>query len=240
LKDNNEMKRHALGLSALALLALGLTASSANAQTITNGSFETDPYIVTSLASGGPLTGWTITTTGSNGYPYGMNNSSGYGPTPYGSQFLLLGYYGDQSHNYIEQTITGLTPGGLYFINFAIATEGYSNLYGAGNHSQLTASFSSGSSTAAETFTAPSSTANFWDTWQLENYNFTADGTSATLRLAQADPILQGFDLGVDNVSIIRNHGDPFGTPEPGTLAMLIAGGVSGCGLLLRRRSARK
>ena len=51
------MKRHALGLSALALLALGLTAPSVNAQTITNGSFEADPYTVTSLSSGGPLTG---------------------------------------------------------------------------------------------------------------------------------------------------------------------------------------
>lgn len=233
------MKRHALGLSALALLALGLTASSANAQTITNGSFETDPYIITSLSSGGPLTGWTITTTGSQAYPYGINNSSGYGPTPYGSQFLLLGFYGDASHNYIEQTISGLTAGTTYDVSFAIATEGYSDLYGAGNHSQLTASISSGSSTAAQTFSAPSSTANYWDTWGVDTYAFVANSSSATLRLAQADPILLGFDVGLDNVSI-KTEGSGTVTPEPGTLAMLIAGGFSGCGLLLRRRNTRK
>ncbi len=232
------MKRSSIGLSALALLALGLTAPAANAQTITNGSFETDGYTTTSLSSGGPLTGWTITTTGSNGYPYGVNNSSGYGPTPYGSQFILLGYYGDKSHNYIEQTISGLTSGTTYDVSFAIATEGYANLYGAGNHSELTASISSGSSTAAQTFSAPSSIANYWDTWGIDTYAFVANSSSATLRLTQADPILNGFDLGLDNVSIKAAGGTP-STPEPGTLAMLTAGVLSGGGLLLRRR-ARK
>lgn len=229
------MTRNSLGISALALLTLGLAISTANAQTITNGSFELDTYGVTSLSSGGPLTGWTITTSGTNGYPYGVNNTS-YGPTPYGSQFILLGYYGNASHNYIEQTISGLTAGTTYDVSFAVATEGYSDGFGPGNHSQLTASISSGSSTAAQTFSAPSSTAFYWDTWGTDTYAFVANSTSATLRLAQADPILNGFDVGLDNVSIKAGTS---GVPEPGNAALLLSSCLGG-GLLLRRRSIRK
>ena len=230
------MKRNTLGITALALLALGFAIPTANAQTITNGSFETDSYGVTNLASGGPLTGWTITNFSGSVYPFGINNNSGYGLTPYGSQYILLGYYGNASHNYIEQTISGLTAGTTYDVSFAIATEGYANLYGAGNHSQLTASISSGSSTAAQTFTAPSSTAKYWDTWGTDTYAFVANSSSATLRLAQADPILNGFDVGLDNVSIKAGISS---TPEPGNVALLLSSCLSG-GLLLRRRGVRK
>ncbi len=189
---------------------------------------------MTDLSSGGPLTGWTITTFTSP-YPIGMNNSSGYGPTPYGSQFILLGIY-SRSHNYIEQTISRLTAGTSYDVSFAIATEGYSNSYGLGNHSQLTASMSSGSATAAQTFSAPSSTANSWDTWSTDTYSFVANSSSATLRLAQADPILLGFDVGLDNVSIKAGTSS---VPEPGNVALLLSSCLGG-GLLLRRRSVRK
>ena len=217
----------------------GMNIPAANASGFVNGSFEADNWagsggVQLDLGTAG-LTGWTVgSLANTNVYPAGVNNSSSYGPAPDGTQWVVLGYYGSAGTNYIEQSISGLTANTSYTVSFDLSTEGYLNGYGAGN-SQATVSVPVGSSTLSQTFIAPDSLNNFWDTWNSFSYTFLATGTSATVRFTQAVAINQGYDVGIDNVSVKGNSS----VPEPGSLALFAGLGVSGS-LILLRRSRRK
>src|ERR1700730_13418733 len=119
-----------------ASLVLGFGCHKASADpAFVNGSFEADriPEHSFTVDLGGPfgdpLTGWT-----SNAYrfgkrgglPWGITNlDTGYGPTPYGDQWVAL-YTGPDSPDrgsYIQQTIPGFTVGKTYNLSFALSSR---------------------------------------------------------------------------------------------------------------------
>ena len=95
------------------LAALAIGTSPASGAAFVNGGFEADDWsggFVGDLScGGGGVTGWTIVSAiGCDVHPEGRANGFGPGPTPHGSQWVILGPYGSGG-NYIEQTLTGLT-----------------------------------------------------------------------------------------------------------------------------------
>lgn len=167
---------------------------------VVNGSFEADPctgsgFGYKSGLVGNAVTGWFIP--GSDGtYPWCLQNVNAFsaGPTPYGNQWLVLGEVFTGVQYTIQQTITGLTPGNTYKLSFAIASE-------AGCCSTVEVSFPGGSSTAAQTFTAPFSV-NYWRAWATETMNFVATSSSVTLQFKNVNLSFSGVDLGLDNVDV--------------------------------------
>jgi hypothetical protein len=92
--------------------------------------------------------------------------------------------------------MTGLTPGNTYNLSFAISSE-------QNCCSVVEVSFLSGSSTAAQNFTAPAVSSTFWDNWSLASMMFLATNRSVTLQFKDlAVEYPGGGDLGLDNVSV--------------------------------------
>ncbi|MHB8529448.1 MAG: PEPxxWA-CTERM sorting domain-containing protein [Caulobacteraceae bacterium] len=216
------------GASALAAAVSVVAAPQAASATefIVNGSFEANnwgPTYVLGLI-GNDVTGWYIPN-GDGIYPWGINNGSGYGPADTGSQFLVLGRWGTAAQYTIQQTMTGLTPGDTYHLTFAIASE-------QGCCAVAGVSFLSGSSTAAQDFTAPTS-GSFWTAWGHESMDFMATASSVTLQFQDILPTVAGYDLGLDSVSVTGAS-----IPEPASWAMMIIGlGLTGAAM--RRRLAK-
>jgi hypothetical protein len=201
---------------------------------VVNGSFEVDAVPGSGYLSvaGGGVTGWTVGNVAGASYPFLINNSYG-AATPYGSQFIVPGYYGVGGTNYVEQTIADFTPGNTYELSFALSSEGYDSTSG---QSRAMVSFTSGSSTPAADFTAPPTSGEWWLDWSLFTYNFVADAPSVTIRFTQILGIGNnccgggGFDVGLDNVSITSTS-----APEPGTL-LLLGSGLIGLGFAAKKR----
>ncbi len=183
----------------LTLVASKMTAVAA--PTIVNGSFEADVFSASgygySIGLGGvnPLTGWTTLNIGE--YPWGLQNQNafGAGPTPFGNQWVVVGYYG-MGGSWIQQVVSGFTVGQTNTLSFALSSEDE-----AATLAQV--SFPSGSSTPAQTFVGPP--AFLWDTWRIFSMNFVATSTTVTIRFTGLAG-LYGDDPGIDNV-IIRSNG---------------------------------
>lgn len=195
-------------LSAAAVL-LGLVGVNSAHAAFINGSFET-----------GDLTGWTGSAT-SDGWglnPFGTTYGSGMDGTYWA---WLAGY---EAFRYIEQTVTGLTAGTGYAVKFIIASE-------LSRSDNILVSADGGPST---TFSAPPSPGP-WTDWVSKEFDFTASGTSATIRFSTfgLDPTKQ-LDVGLDNVTISSRGGS---VPEPASLALLGIG-LAGLGAMRRRKTA--
>ena len=210
---------------------ISLSASSAlAANLVVNGSFETDNF---NLAGGyrlglinNDVTGWFIPA-GDGVYPWGIHNSSGYGPADTGNQFFVLGEERTGASYTIRQTLTGLTAGSTYAINWAAASE--LNCCSPGE-----LSFLSGSSTGAYLFAAPNSGA-YWTNWGHYATTFVANSSSVTFQFKNVNPNGNGYDLGLDSVFVDLVAGG--GVPEPATWAMMILGfGIVGTALRGNRR----
>ena len=172
---------------------------SAGPNLIANGSFESDNFGDYTLDLGGtaPLTGWDTNANGT--YPWGLsnNNSLGAGPAADGNQWVVVGNYYNGG-TWVEQTLTGLTVGETYTVSFATASEEPNG----GGQALVQVSFPAGSDTLAQTFQAPPTKVNYWDTWATNALNFVANSSSVTVRFeGLAGP---GGDPGVDNVSVTR------------------------------------
>ena len=123
-------------------------------------------------------------------------------------------------------TITGLTPGNSYDLNFMIAFEGGDTPL---PQQSMTVGFSAGSSTPSQLFSAPANATNYWGIWLPETLLFAATGTSAMVVFSVSNQI---NDMGLDNVSV--SAATP-AVPLPAALP-LFATGLAGLGLLGWRR----
>ena len=195
----------------LALCALLLGASAAQANLLTNGSFESGAFVnqgsdTMSLASGSTvITGWSIVT----------DTTAWIGPTnPFGLHANDGDYFLDLS-NYqpggpfagVTQSITTI-PGATYSLSFDL---GGSNFWGRPDAVVASAGGSSA------TFTTPGTGTN--NDWYHETMTFVASSTSTLVDLQGS----AGFNyIGLDNASVdLVSIG---AIPEPGSLALMVAG----------------
>lgn len=226
------MKTNKMSLAFSALsLALILSTSHASAVAIANGGFEAQAGSVPlNYVLAGPVTGW-------SGGTY-LTSAGYYSATPpEGRIFALIGNGIDTGGSHLSQTITGLTSGGRYTVKFAIGSEDFVI---PGTVEQVNVWMSTGSSSAAQVFSAPisSNATSFgpgplWDHWGYFDYSFIANGSSATLNFEQTSATTGAGDTGLDDVSITS------GTPEPAAWAMMLLGTAGLGGMLRRRRQAR-
>ena len=211
-------------INRLCVCAALLGASTAQANLLTNGSFETGVFnppnndTVSLLVGSTQMTGW-IVTDGSlswigAGNPFGL-------VAPDGSKMLDLTDYRDNPpYAGVSQTIATAIGAG-YQLTFKL---GSSAAYG-----QPVSLLASAGATQ-KLFTSTGVGNNLWE---AESMTFTATATTTTIALRG---VAGSQNIGLDNVDLIQVSAP---VPEPGSLAMM-ALGLAGLGLLAaqRRRSA--
>ena len=221
------MKLHAalLPTAALVLFAGGLR--SAQAQVVLNSDFEA-VQIGSPFSSNNPadIPGWTHTGT-ADALMFGVGYSDGGGSVTtagHGNQFVTLGPgFNASGQGTWSQAVTGFTIGQTYNLSFMMASEI--------NFSQgIAVDFPLGSATPTQTFTAGPSPVNYWRSWETKNMNFTAAGSSVTLRFTSTTT----DDVGLDNVKVTA-----VATPEPGMMG-LSAGLIASFGGVALRKRRRK
>jgi hypothetical protein len=196
-------------LSALFLTAALVGGTSAQANLLTNGSFESGAFVnqgndTMSLAVGSTvITGWTVVTDttawiGATN-PFGLSASNG-------SFFLdLTNYQAGAPFAGMSQTVA-TTPGATYSLAFDLGSSTF-----WGRPDSITAS----AAATSQTFTAPSTGGN--NDWQSVSMQFVASSATTTVRLQGASGINY---IGLDNVDVEFVSG-PVPVPEPTTLAFL-------------------
>jgi hypothetical protein len=197
------MKR--LFLSGLLLASLCLSLTGTATAGFVNGSFET-----------GDLTGWTSDS------PFGLNPfGTAYGSGMDGIYWHWLGGF-DTPGITTSQTLTGLTIGTTYAVDFIMASEFVSS-------TSLNVSVDGGPKTV---FTAPPYNGTpYWDNWVPQEFQFTASATTATVTFDAVGLNQNDYDVGLDNVTLSEVQ---TAAPEPGTW-MLLGLGISGLAFLRRR-----
>lgn len=210
--------------------SLSMLGSVAHANLIVNGSFEADPFTANGNYElgliGNDVTGWFIPS-GDGVYPWGLQDGAFGASTPYGNQFLVLGRQGFNAEYSIQQTLNGLVVGNIYDLSFAIASE-------LGCCSQVDVSYLSGSSTAAQIFSASNSGA-YWTDWTTKSTSFVATDSSVTIQFKNVNVSSNGYDLGLDNVLVTGAQQNA--VPEPASFALLGIG-LAGLTVMRRRKTA--
>jgi hypothetical protein len=231
------MKKYWVGLAALGLAAVSLSAQATNL--VVNGNFATLTNGLGQIDNNTVATGWS-----SSGYNFVMtqadqavpgqygglslwdaNNggaSTWNGLAPNGSNFVAMD--GDFDTGAVTQEITGLVLNKTYTLTFDYAF-GQQTSFDGDTVQSLTGSigntnFDTGNvNVASHGFTG----------WTLEKVTFTANSTSELLSfLAHGNLPVPPFAM-ISNVSIA--------VPEPATWAMMLFG-VGGLGAMARRRRA--
>jgi Protein of unknown function (DUF642)/PEP-CTERM motif len=219
------MNRHFKMIGKFVAIGSLLVATAAQANLLTNGSFESGSFVnqgndTMSLPAGSTtMTGWKVVT----------DTTAWIGPTnPFGltahdgSFFLdLTNYQFGAPFAGVSQSIA-TQAGAKYRLSFDLGSSTF-----WGRPDALTASAAGTSAT----FQSPAKGGN--NDWQHLTLDFVANGTTTTITLQGA----AGFNyIGLDNVSVDLASGPP--VPEPETLALMLAGfGVLAA--VMRRRSAQ-
>jgi Protein of unknown function (DUF642)/PEP-CTERM motif len=200
----------------LSVTGLVLLAMHANANLITNPSFELGGFVdqggATMVLPVGStaITGWTVSTDQLAWIdavnPWGLSAQDG-------TRFLdLTAYPAGAPFGGVSQTIATVA-GEQYELSAYVGS--YTSRWG-GPPVQITASAGGTSQSFAITTTSTSST------WTPFNMLFTASGPTTTVSLTGT----AGFQyIGLDNVSVEGlGGGDPGAVPEPGTYALMTTG----------------
>jgi hypothetical protein len=226
IKEVKRMRNLFFGLGLIVIVAM-MSGNALGAPIITNGDFE-DVQIGSPFHSNidANIPGWTRTGDRGDGllWAIGFMDGGGHITTAgHGNQFVTLGYgfHTDPASAAWSTTITGLTPGSMYELDFMIATEGETS------SQTLGVGFTSGSSTASQSFTSgPSENGNYWMTWESEIYNFVATADTATVQFFGTIK----FDIGLDYVRV--REVSP--VPVPGTM-LLLGSGLAGLAALRKK-----
>ena len=219
------MKLAILGV-AIALM----TGVPAEANLLTNGSFETGPVpgLFTNMAAGSTaISGWTVSTPGNVDYigsiwvsadgvrSLDLEGSSGTCVTP------------TNCPGGIEQTFA-TTAGAQYTVTFDLAGNP------AFGPTVKTAMVSAAGQ--SQNFSFDITGKSFADMgWVLRSWTFTAAGSSTTLKFYTADSPATGWGPALDNVDVELTSA----VPEPETFALLGVGLVS-IGFIRRRKAMAK
>jgi hypothetical protein len=215
----------------LTAVSLSFVVQARAAPVIQNGSFEqvpiSSPFVSSNTAD---IPGWTHSGAVGDALLWAVGYSDGGGSITaagQGNQFVTLGNgfdnFGSGTSSWSSQ-ITGLTAGNAYLLTFMIANEGANTNVPL----SITAGFDAGSSTASQSFTAPTVAANYWKTWLPESLMFVATAATATVDFSTTD---QAFDIGLDNVQAAEITT----IPEPASL-VLLGGSLAALGILRRRQ----
>jgi hypothetical protein len=217
-----------------ALMALGSSGWAAIIVAGGNGSFES-PVLSSPFydMNASDVPGWTHSGTVGDAVIWAIGYTDPGGSATVagdGNQFATLGGgYQTSGSAGLSTTITGLTAGASYVLSFDIANEGGDT---EGLAESLTVSFSSGSSTGPQLFTAPPNNINYWRIWLPESETFVATADSATVTFAVTN---QPYDMGLDAVNVAAVV---TGIPEPGALP-LWACGLAGALAIIRLKKPR-
>ncbi len=215
------MRKNGFGLFVTGLAMLVL-AGTANANLISNGSFENDSSLFvdngqeTMVLSAGStvLSDWAVT---GNNIAWLYDDYWGITASD-GDYFLDLTSYTPYGVGGVAQSTISTVAGQSYVLSFDL---GSSTIYGV--NPSIIASAGSSSST----FSATTTGTNQWDRFSM---SFLADSTSTTIALTGVGTAYSGSYIGLDNVSIVTSS-----APEPTTLA-LMGLGLAGVGFSRRRK----
>lgn len=217
------MSRFSTTFNTIVLSTALFGATTAHANLLTNGSFESGGFVnqgndTMSLAPGSTvITGWTVITDTTAwigpSNPFGLTASDG-------SFFLdLTNYETGAPFAGLTQVISTI-PGATYALSFDL---GGSTTYG------LPDAITASAAGTSATFTTPSTgTVN---DWYSESMQFVATSTSTSIQL---QGVTGSRYIGLDNASVDFVSAPP--VPEPGTWALMIAG-LAAVGAVARRRS---
>jgi hypothetical protein len=216
-------------------------ATTANANLVTNGSFESttagDSSGVPSQVTNSNLTGWSIS--GGGGAPYDfvvMNGNSGfyngyasssvtYGPnpgeSPDGGNYIAAN--ADDNVGVLSQSIGGLNANATYAVTFY---ESEATTFGSDYTGYWTVSFGS---TTKNSTSMPTTTGG--STWISDTIDFTATASTQLLSFVAGDTSGAPPFILLDGVSVSQ-------VPEPATLG-LAAVGIAGLAAFRRWRRNR-
>ncbi len=184
-----------------------------------NGNFVNDAANFDQLAAGATsIANWTVSAGTTDNIAWGQSVTGDGRSAPFGSFFVDLSGFGDDSPNgAVEQMLSGLLIGGTY--NLSLFSSGTLPLVTVGG-------------VAVPLIGGPSVIAGP-DTYTQQTGTFNAVSSNLLLKIANNTPGAQ--IVFIDNIAVDGPSGAA-SVPEPGSLA-LIGIGLVGLGLMRRRKA---